>query len=372
MPVRNIALPKLVCLLFSCTKRRCSTERAASEARRLLFIAKRFGVAIPYLEKLLISLRNGGLHSFPLDCFERLTFSFKRINQTDFDYSEAFKIPISSFKKDLLLNSSEYCLTELGWNLIFLIAFRHGLSLQPRVADFRIVSQWDSSNLRSNANSRFVDWAVVMDSLNPSSRQEIPIFMIEAGVELVPSTLFHKDFKKLCCLMTAACFELAYDLISVRKKPELARIYGLLVSGTEARLLIAHPVLTLINDVWQMHVNISGEDSWAIHLLNEGPLPEVDSHELASGRVVFETVSPPTSQFPRFRRNSVRTVSTSSSGNAQKLEQSIHYTASISVNAFHKCVFVAEMVKATANLIQFNLALLWPVKSANSCKSLLL
>ncbi len=132
--------------------------------------------------------------------------------------------------------------------------------------------------------------------------------MIEAGIEEVPITLFQKDFKKLSCLMSSACLKLAYEMIAVGKKPEVARIYGLLVGGTQARLMVAQPVLTLVDGVHQIHINISGDPDWTIDLLSEMPSPEATSTNGPPSCEFFETTLPATREMPQFSARTLRKI----------------------------------------------------------------
>jgi len=55
--------------------------------------------------------------------------------------------------------------------------------------------------------------------------------------------------------MSANCIALAYELIAVGKKPELARTYGILNGGIKAQLCMAHPVVTTVEGNLNPHVS---------------------------------------------------------------------------------------------------------------------
>lgn len=328
-----------------------SDKRTASEIRRIREVALNCGTSIPLLSGLRFLMRDNELATLSVDYFDRTAINWKSIEVESFDYASAFALPSSALEKDLLHNSSEACLTQLLWNEIFHISFRKGLELPGQTPYYRITPQWNAFRFINGNKNRFVDWAVVT-GLCSSIRNEFPIFMIEAGTERIPDSLLQKDFPKMSCLMSAACMDLAYQLIAAGKKPEIARVYGLLVGGTQARLMVASTVVKLESGLYQIHVNISGNSDWTINLLDEAPLPKAYPTDNPLLCEFFETSLSAAREFPALNIINILKAFTTTVGSRNRPKDPTPYNQFISSPALKKCMFITQMVKARIALIQ--------------------
>ncbi len=93
----------------------------------------------------------------------------------------------------------------------------------------------------------------------------LPLLLIEAGVFPAESAVAHKDIAKLSCVMSVACNRMALNLAANRRDPGQARCYGLLVGGTGAQLMVAHPVL----DGHGWYIQVTSCEEWSIEVLSK-------------------------------------------------------------------------------------------------------
>ncbi len=140
-----------------------------------------------------------------------------------------------------------------------------------RSSDQQIRLEWTTKTLFPYYNRCEVDCVYLISCLPAGESgvvENFPLLLVEYGADLVTDDRYHKDFAKMTCMMSASCLRLARKLVSLNRKPESARIYGLLIGGTRAQLLIAHPIVTKLDEKYDIHVNLSFDPDREINLLS--------------------------------------------------------------------------------------------------------
>ncbi len=223
--------------------------------------------------------------------------------------------------------------------------------------------------------NRKVDFAVVIESLSDAAGQSIapcPVFLIEAGVDVAERNLEHKDQTKLSCMMEACCVHLCKLMNDAGKKPEFVRVYGLLIGGTKARILVARPVITRLNgNNCEIHVIITSNDSDCFDLLDSiTPMQVVDEPagipaptiqitgetgmQLATCEM-FEQNLEPSQNLPTIPSlNTLRSFELTSPPvpSQSQARLSFPYDSAISAEALRNCQNLTEMVKARISLMR--------------------
>lgn len=91
--------------------------------------------------------------------------------------------------------------------------------------------------------------------------------------------------------LSLTCNSLARDLADKRKDPCIARTYGTWIGGTTVQHLVAHPVLTPVeNGQFEIHSHVTCEDEWKFDILsrqnNNKPFsPAAEAESLISGKI---------------------------------------------------------------------------------------
>jgi hypothetical protein len=71
--------------------------------------------------------------------------------------------------------------------------------------------------------------------------------------------------------LALSSYTLAYELIKLGKKPELAVTIGLLIGGFKCQFLTAHAIIRPLEDgTYEIYINISYHDHWEMEIF-EGP-----------------------------------------------------------------------------------------------------
>ncbi len=192
------------------------------------------------------------------------------LNLCKFHFSRASSLATHPFQSaaDLFLNlgpnSNEACLLDFFWKPAANEAFLNHL---PGLA---LVSEWHSQTLFPSAEDRRVDYSVLSKLQN--GLPAVPILLIEGGTALIQKNKEHKDWTKLACLVSGCCLKRVSQLIALNKNPLEARCFGLLVGGTRAQCLVAHPVWTGAD--W--FIQVSSDPHWFIDL--QSPIQLVDKN----------------------------------------------------------------------------------------------
>ncbi len=97
--------------------------------------------------------------------------------------------------------------------------------------------------------------------------EDFPILFIDICADRVEGAEEHNGLTKLSRAASISCHAIMKHLASNGRDPGEARCYGLLVGGTKAQCLIAHPVVTA--DGW--YVQISIKTDWTIDVLSRSP-----------------------------------------------------------------------------------------------------
>lgn len=151
---------------------------------------------------------------------------------------------------------SEAKLRVLLWDPIITYFFGNPVGLE-RI--FKLEPEWNSKDIFKQDAEKRVDYALLAADLN------MPIVLIEIG----KSGQVHlpKDFSKLTTMMSFACKSLCMKFFALNLDMTLARIFGIWISGTEVRLCVAHPVITMKDGFSHISVSISFHTHWNIDLL---------------------------------------------------------------------------------------------------------
>lgn len=86
-------------------------------------------------------------------------------------------------------------------------------------------------------------------------------------------------------------------MVLAKRKPELVRVYGLLIGGLKAQVLVAHPVITRLGDgQHEIHVHISADESLTMDFLK--PSEAAKGKKKSNSIKAFEQLIEGTGDFP--------------------------------------------------------------------------
>ncbi len=115
-----------------------------------------------------------------------------------------------------------------------------------------------------------IDSAMQVDGEN--GKCQIPVMLIEAGKKNTSWPIEHKDSSKMEASLSAVCTRFAFELQRRGKKPESARVFGLLIGGNIVRLLVAHAVAVPVleqENVFEIQTIVTASDDWTIDVTKE-------------------------------------------------------------------------------------------------------
>ena len=237
--------------------------------RRVIYACINGGVPLHLLDQIqakVPELKN----FFTSDDFDRICIDFSKLDSLPGDIENELEVPLFNLKNHLLHSASEANLNSLFWDIVFNQLF-HSLNEASIGLNYRLESEWSSRTIFPKADDRFIDFVALMKV----NEKEFPILLIEAGKETFDVENSHKDFSKLLGLMSASCISLAINLVEAKKSPELARVYGAWIGGTQIQFCIAHPVSTLTDlGTYQFHANLTFCPHWKYDILSTNNIPE--------------------------------------------------------------------------------------------------
>lgn len=131
---------------------------------------------------------------------------------------------------------------------------------------FEGISEWDTKATFPQITDRHVDWAAIVRTF------DIPVLFVEIGKDRVCPEFLHKDFTKLSCLMSQACFRLCVAMRNYGRDPKVVRVYGLWVGHSQFQFCVAHPVFieNLNENRIDLSVHLSFPDHWRFDLFEGG------------------------------------------------------------------------------------------------------
>jgi len=259
--------------------------------RRLLTVSINGGVAVDLLERCQLKVGEVKLES---KYFSR---AILHLNNADIEESIIMKsldVPLGNFLNYLDTTSNEASYCGLFWNQILNNLFRFGETLEMP-ANHRLVQEWNTMLLYKGQSitSRKVDLVSVIDfeggtssftapetvseasdsrDLIPTRNKNvkideisIPMLTVEAGRLGFSKEGMHKDFGKTLGLISANCVTLAHHLVALGKKPEEAKVYGILIDGTNIQICTAHAIVTKLNisdNSYEIHANVTFDGHW--------------------------------------------------------------------------------------------------------------
>lgn len=265
MPVAKLPIvPRVLCQLASARLNAETDLKKKSFLRRFLAASTNCGVLVDLIDGLKLPI--GGQEGFlTANDFDRILIDWDAASKYPYA-KENFNLASLGFSR-LRKNANEHTLASQCWTPALNAAFSICNNLVP-------VSEWNTNDLLQGFNERKVDYAVLVDCLPPPPPPSAgvvkhplyPLLLAEYGTEVVPQDFHHKDFSKMACMTSVICVRLAYDLAKLKKKPELVRVFGLLVGGTKAQLLVAQPVVVLEGRKYRIYASISFDPSWKFDL----------------------------------------------------------------------------------------------------------
>lgn len=236
-------------------------ETVGNLCRRLIYACVNGGVPVHLLDRI-HSKAIGIENLFKSADFERVSLNFLKPLTGNVEIE--LTLPIFNLKNHLLVTTSEANLRSLFWDVAIIKLF-HDSNENLALLKYRLESEWSSRTVYPESDDRFVDFVAL---IKPNIK-EIPILLIEIGKESFDIEDSHKDFSKLLGLMSATCITMAQDLAIKKKIPELARVYGIWIGGSQFQLCVAHPVVTPTNDGrHQIHANLSFFPHWKYDILS--------------------------------------------------------------------------------------------------------
>ncbi len=333
--------------------------------RRFMSIASNSSLSLPLLEALKFTYDNGLEVQFKAQHFHRIRLDFSSIDLLPpSDVCNELKTVRACFEEDLLQSSSESSLNGFVWFPIFTGLFKDHQIYNHENLKFRLVQEWQASKLFQKEDSnRRVDYAVVIESLGNVEDDLIapcPVLLVESGADLEAENHEHKDQAKISCLMSACCMNLAHEMIKKGKKPEPVRVYGLLLGGTFARILVARPIVANIeNDFYEVYATVSCDDSWGFDLRDDTNAQS--SHELdpdsPKAFELFESDLAPSEPLPTIPASEeLKDFFALIPTEPRRLQPApdIPYEGSITADGLRKCELIVETVKARISLMRSN------------------
>jgi hypothetical protein len=235
----------------------------ASFLRRLALISMSGGICHNLLDK-----RELLGFEFRPENFERLDlkFALRSIDQFDDIFRQALVI-VNRYTSNFDCSQNESTLRSFLWDQILSVLITKVVTA-PRKA----ISEFHATKLLKIDSSTIADMAILTKQVYNATTSsqaplEFPILFIEIGTTSIDRSLRHKDFVKLCGLMTSACARQAEKLQSMGRDPMMARAFGILIGGSRFQLATAHPVLdSKLGSFDECYVSISAKETWLFDL----------------------------------------------------------------------------------------------------------
>ncbi len=197
--------------------------------------------------------------------FERATLNWKEACKFPYDF-KTLSLPRASLK--LFSGDCNEATIARGF---WLGVLNCAIFAVDSSNDLRLNLLWDYCELLTDIPPGQMEFVALISGKLGEDSFVHPLLMAEHSVHPHTENLSdHKAFVKMGMLLSNSCCRLAKKLIEVGRDPLVARSYGLLVGGTKARLLIAHPVITKFGEEFEVHASIH---SWVIDALGTDPLP---------------------------------------------------------------------------------------------------
>ena len=136
-----------------------------------------------------------------------------------------------------------------------------------RGSTFKYDLEWSPTASFDLDDTRNVDFGLFTSIFESNLH---PLLLVESALEESPPPSEHKDFAKLETVASLTCRKLAFELMKKGKNPLLAKCFGMLIGGRGAQIFVASAKAVEVNNIGQIHVEISKEDSWYIDL-EDGP-----------------------------------------------------------------------------------------------------
>ena len=343
-----------------------NSDRKFGYLRRLMAIATNSGLSLPHLDSIIVLFDDSELH-FESKYFHRVGFDFDDFRKLPVENAfDQLKVTQKCFRNVLLQNSNEYTLNGFAWFPLLTAAFMIDVFSHSDLK-FRLEQEWHVQELFESAHSeRKIDWVVLLESLSDSPDQSIkpcPVLIVESGVEPAPGLHEHKDQTKSSCIMSACCVNLAYELARCGKKPELARVYGLLIGSTSARFVVARPVVNRRSDgKYEIKSHVCSEEDWHFDLRDPDVAeePTVDKPSVYPG---FEKeLNPGESEklpnIPHDKQPIGFKLVKDFDGlrRSRGVSRAIPFEGQLTETGVKKTILIAEVVKARISLVRSNAA----------------
>lgn len=221
------------------------------------------GVPVDILKDAKISKNSQG-DFFETKDFDRIFLLFGTAGPIPADLFDQLKNCITDSKNYLLLSSSETTLRTVLWDSSIKEMFREGYGYEGRTKPFRYESEWSSKKLFPKLNLCISDIAIIFQL--PREIKEYPIAIFEVSKEDFDSENLHKNLSKVLALISMSCIKLANEMVKLRKRPEEARTFGVLIGRGKIQFLDAHPIITEFEKdgktLHEIHCNVSSSDHW--------------------------------------------------------------------------------------------------------------
>ena len=258
--------------------------------RRLLTVSINGGVAVDLLESSELFIENVQVKA---KHFSRTILHLCNSEVEDSDLLRTLNLPIGNLLHYLTSSSNEASYCGLFWNLVLNGLFRFGEG-QGIVPNHRLEQEWNTRRLYSEklVTFRKIDLVALIEFGSKSTEVlprvskkvktaggsvsiSIPMLTVEASKYEFSTEEMHKDFGKTLGLISANCVTLAHKLVAMGKKPEEAKVYGILIGGTNIQLCTAHAVVTKVldnsgggNNNYEIHANLTFDDHWFMNVFD--------------------------------------------------------------------------------------------------------
>ena len=234
--------------------------------RRMIKVCLNGGIPVQFFDSPDISIQYDENRKLKSSDFEQIEFFLEDYDRISNDVIFKLESYIEDLKDHLFSTSSEAAMRLLFWDPVINRMFQHGSEGLPK--NYLIEPEWDTVNLFKDHRKQRVDCAVTFDLRGIL----YPMLLIEAGKEPFDLKNPHKDQSKLLGILSQACIKLAYGLIAAKKRPEDARTCGIWIGGSVIQLLVAHPIVTKLQDgKFEIHANITINSHWLYDLNNTVP-----------------------------------------------------------------------------------------------------
>lgn len=139
--------------------------------------------------------------------------------------------------------------------------------------DNDIVAELHVKKILKINDERKIDYSIISTNLG------IPVFCLEAGLELMKAPWVHKNFSKLIGLLASSCARQVEILEAMGHDPLAARSFGSLTGGTAIQLAVGHPVIIPQpdSDKDSFYVCVSCPKEWFFDMVSPSLIEENES-----------------------------------------------------------------------------------------------